>query len=140
MATTSRKASRTGKRRTASPPAGRKREAPSERDGRPTKRSDGETANAVAKAQKSAADKTRNGDKVVRDTFKMPEREYALIDVLKQRCRAFGVEIKKSEVLRAGLIAMRELSDARLGDVVRPLAAARTEREARKRAKPATAA
>ena len=93
-----------------------------------------------AAKSKAAADKTRKSDKMVRDTFKMPQREYELIDELKKRCRALGVEIKKSEVLRAGLIAMRELSDERLGDVVRPLTAPRAERAASKRAKSATAA
>ena len=88
---------------------------------------------------KPAASNARKSDKMVRDTFKMPRREYELIDELKKRCRALGVEVKKSEVLRAGLVAMRELSDERLGDVVRPLTAARAEGASRKRPKSATA-
>ena len=136
MATTSRKGSRVGEGQRASSASAAKRDKPFERSG------DGMTNGRDGGAAKSnaAADKTRKSDKMVRDTFKMPQREYELIDELKKRCRALGVEIKKSEVLRAGLIAMRELSDERLGDVVRPLTAPRAERAASKRAKSATAA
>lgn len=77
---------------------------------------------------------------MVRDTFKMPQGEYDLIAEIKQRCRALGVQVKKSDVLRAGLAAMRDLSDERLGEVMRPLTAARAERVARKQATSATAA
>ena len=77
---------------------------------------------------------------MVRDTFKMPQGEYDLIAEIKQRCRALGVQVKKSDVLRAGLAAMRDLSDERLGEVMRPLTAARAERAARKQATSATAA
>ena len=138
MATTLRKTSR-----------GRPRQAPSARP-QPKREAAAKRANggaggaagdgAVKAKTAKRADKTGKSDRIVRDTFKMPQREFALIDELKQRCRALGVEVKKSEVLRAGLLAMRELSDERLGQVVRPLTAARTGRAARKQAKSATPA
>ena len=134
MAATSRKTSRARQRHAASLPAGGKR-------GAVAKRTNGGTTGRKSGAVKAkAANGTAKRDKIVRDTFKMPRGEYALIDELKQRCRALGVDVKKSEVLRAGLVAMRELTDERLSEVMRPLAAARTERAARKQAKSAAAA
>ncbi len=41
--------------------------------------------------------------KLVRDSFTMPEQEYALLGELKKACLAAGVEIKKSELLRIGV-------------------------------------
>lgn len=48
--------------------------------------------------------------KLVRDSFTMPESEYALISAVKKACLSAGVEIKKSEILRigVGLIAKLE--------------------------------
>jgi hypothetical protein len=51
---------------------------------------------------------------LVRDSFTMPEADYARIKALKARCLLAGIEIKKSEVLRAGLLALEQLSDAQL--------------------------
>ena len=66
----------------------------------------------------------------VRDTFTMPARDYGLIAELKKRCRALGVDVKKSELLRAGLAALHGFDDERLRDLVAPLAAARGDRKA----------
>ena len=45
-------------------------------------------------------------DKPVRDSFTMPEADFALIAALKQRAMAAQRETKKSELLRAGLHAL----------------------------------
>ena len=42
--------------------------------------------------------------KLVRDSFCMPKEEYAQIELLKQRLLALGKAVKKSELLRAGVI------------------------------------
>ncbi len=57
--------------------------------------------------------------KLIRDSFTFPENDYALLDSLKLRALANGHEIKKSELLRAGLIALQGLAD---GDLVKLLA------------------
>jgi hypothetical protein len=44
--------------------------------------------------------------KLVRDSFTIPKAEYAAIDALKQRATQAGRTAKKSEVLRAGLMAL----------------------------------
>lgn len=48
--------------------------------------------------------------KLVRDSFTIPKDEYAGIDTLKERSVALGRPAKKSELLRAGLMALLALS------------------------------
>lgn len=50
--------------------------------------------------------------KLVRDSFTIPKTEYAAIDELKTRAIALGTSVKKSELLRAGLMALVGMSDA----------------------------
>ena len=52
--------------------------------------------------------------KLVRDSFTFPAVDYALFASLKQRALKSGHDVKKSELLRAGLAALAELSDAAL--------------------------
>lgn len=51
--------------------------------------------------------------KLVRDSFTIPKAEYAAIDALKGRALKLGVGVKKSELLRAGLMLLQQLNDAR---------------------------
>ena len=66
--------------------------------------------------------------KMVRDSFTMPEAEYALIAAVKKRCIAQGVAMKKSEVLRAAIIAFAAQSDAAVTAALRSLDAIKTGR------------
>ena len=50
--------------------------------------------------------------KVVRDSFTIPKAEYAQIAEMKQRAMALGLEVKKSELIRAGLALLQSTSDA----------------------------
>jgi len=52
--------------------------------------------------------------KLVRDSYAMPDNEYAQIGGLKKRLAALGNEVKKSELLRAGIAALAALNDAEL--------------------------
>jgi hypothetical protein len=52
--------------------------------------------------------------KPVRDSFTMPEADFALIATLKARALAGARETKKSELLRAGLQALAALDSAGL--------------------------
>ncbi|HPE05791.1 MAG TPA: hypothetical protein PK101_14380, partial [Thauera sp.] len=63
-------------------------------------------ATKATKAKKHAPAKP----KLVRDSFTLPENDYALFASLKQRALKSGAEVKKSELLRAGL-AMLALAD-----------------------------
>lgn len=61
-----------------------------------------------------------NGDKakVIRDSFTMPQNDYAKIGELKQACLKAGMHVKKSELLRAGLHALGKLSVPQLKQAI----------------------
>jgi hypothetical protein len=76
---------------------------------------------ATAPAKPAAASKSAKPGKPpklrrkpVRDSFTMPEIDFALIGTLKARALAAARETKKSELLRAGLHALTSLSAAKL--------------------------
>jgi hypothetical protein len=69
--------------------------------------------------------------KLVRDSFTFPESDYAQIAALKQRALNAGVEIKKSEVLRAALVALSKLSDAELLSALEAIDKLKTGRPAK---------
>jgi len=50
--------------------------------------------------------------KVVRDSFTIPKPEFIQIADMKKRAMTLGVEIKKSELIRAGLQIISSLPDA----------------------------
>lgn len=52
--------------------------------------------------------------KLVRDSFTIPKAEFAAIDLLKTRAIALGTSVKKSELLRAGLMLLSGSNDAAL--------------------------
>ncbi len=62
-----------------------------------------------AKADKTVKDKKV---KVIRDSFSIPKAELAQINEMKKRAMAMGVSVKKSELIRAGLLALTHMSDA----------------------------
>jgi len=63
------------------------------------------------KKTKPAADKDKK-PKLVRDSFTIPKDEYSALDTFKERALKAGIAIKKSELLRAGLLALGKMSDA----------------------------
>jgi hypothetical protein len=52
--------------------------------------------------------------KVIRDSFTMPEADFAIIDRIKLRAIEWKQPVKKSEVLRAALYALGALPDAQV--------------------------
>lgn len=71
----------------------------------------------------------RNGaGKVIRDSFTIPGDEYELISRIKKRCMKAGVSANKSEVLRAGLAALNQMSDGELAQAVESLTRVKTGR------------
>ncbi|HEY0848071.1 MAG TPA: hypothetical protein VGE12_22080 [Noviherbaspirillum sp.] len=56
--------------------------------------------------------------KLVRDSFTMPETEYAVLGDVKKACLKAGVEVKKSELLRVGVALIRQLDVARIQDIL----------------------
>ena len=68
-------------------------------------------------------------NKLVRDSFTMPDAEYGLFAAVKKRCVAKGVAVKKSEVLRAAIIGFAALSDAAVMAAVKALDVIKTGRK-----------
>jgi hypothetical protein len=66
--------------------------------------------------------------KLVRDSFAMPEADFALIELLKARAIAAKRPAKKSELLRAGLKALTALTPAQLGLALEALMPIKTGR------------
>lgn len=102
-----------------------------------------ELADALVKAQainydqpkvmKAVAAKPAKAKKVklVRDSYAMPDNEYAQISGLKKRLAALGNEVKKSELLRGGIAALVALSDAELKTVMGRIERIKTGRPAK---------
>ncbi len=85
---------------------------------------------AVAKPEKKIKKekKTENKEKVVRDSFTMPQADYDIIAELKQKALKSGLHVKKSELLRAGLRVLSKLSPAQLKQTVTNLEKIKTGR------------
>lgn len=69
--------------------------------------------------------------KMVRDSYTMPENDYARLADLKKKCLKAGVHVKKSELLRAGLIVLAKLPIATLQKTVEQLEKIKTGRPGR---------
>lgn len=85
----------------------------------------------VAKTNKKGKPSKVKKPKLVRDSFTMPEPEYALIAALKKRCLSAGVPAKKSEILRAAVAYLAKLSDTSVLAAVRRLEFIKTGRPAK---------
>lgn len=59
--------------------------------------------------------------KLVRDSFTMPEAEYAVLGEIKKTCLKAGIEVKKSELLRAGVALLKRLDTAGVREVLASL-------------------
>lgn len=62
---------------------------------------------------------------MVRDSYSMPESDYSKLIELKKKCIVAGVKIKKSELIRAGILSLHKLSDAALLKEVGKIASAK---------------
>ena len=70
--------------------------------------------------------------KVVRDGFTMPKGDYDTLKALKALCLQSGVDVKKSELLRAGILALAAMSAAELLGRMRALPAVKAGRKKNK--------
>ncbi|QPI53485.1 hypothetical protein IV454_28390 [Massilia antarctica] len=78
-------------------------------------------------ADAGTRDKARKA-KLVRDSFTMPEQEYAVLGQVKKACLKAGFEIKKSELLRIGVALISDLDIATLQKVLASLPQLKTGR------------
>lgn len=56
--------------------------------------------------------------KLVRDSFTIPENEYQAIGEIKKACLALGVDVKRTEVIRAGLLALQQMPIGEIADYI----------------------
>ena len=87
----------------------------------------------VMKQEASKAAKPAKAKKVklVRDSYAMPDNEYAQIGVLKKRLSGLGSDVKKSELLRGGIAVLAALNDAELKAVMGRVERIKTGRPAK---------
>ena len=86
---------------------------------------------APAKGKKVVKPVKTKKIKLVRDSYAMPENEYAQIGELKKRLVTMSVDVKKSELLRAGVAVMAALNDAELKRVMARVERIKTGRPAK---------
>lgn len=94
------------------PPAAKKKQA-AKPALKPLKKAD----KPAEKAEPAVKEKSRK-PKLVRDSFTMPEEEYAVLSEVKKACLKAGVEVKKSELLRVGVALIRQLDTAKLKEIL----------------------
>jgi hypothetical protein len=70
-------------------------------------------------------------EKVVRDSFTMPKADYEKLGELKQKCLSAGLAVKKSELLRAGLLLLEAAPLAQLLDAIAAVETVKTGRPAK---------
>lgn len=68
----------------------------------------------LSKAFSRPLDKKPAKMKLVRDRFTIPEVEYEQLVQMKKRLSALGIAVKKSELVRAGLLQLAAMDDEKL--------------------------
>ncbi len=71
--------------------------------------------------------------KMERDSFTMPKEEYAQFSVLKKRLEVLGQPAKKSELLRAGIKLLTNMTDAQLKEAMLSVPVIKTGRPKKKK-------
>ncbi|MFZ6689588.1 hypothetical protein ACO0K0_17730 [Undibacterium sp. SXout11W] len=85
----------------------------------------------VPKSAVEIVDKVKKA-KLIRDSFTMPEAEYAVLGHVKRACLKAGVEVKKSQLLRIGLALLNKTDVPALKKLIgelAPLKAGRPKKE-----------
>jgi hypothetical protein len=87
------------------------------------------------KAAKTEPKRATRRQKTVRDSFNMPAEDYALIAAMKQRALSVATEVKKSELLRAGLRILAALGNEQFKAALATVPAVKTGRPGKKHKK-----
>ena len=90
-----------------------------------------ELTKEIAKEKKGAKPVKPKKPKLVRDSYAMPEVEYAQIAKIKMSLLAQGTAVKKNELLRGGIAALAALTDAELKAVMAGVERIKTGRPAK---------
>lgn len=90
------------------------------------------SAKLAAREAKAVKPAKAKKPRLVRDSYAMPEVEYAQIAMLKKRLAALGREARKSELLRGGIAALAAFNDDELKAVMGRIERIKTGRPAKK--------
>ena len=113
----------TVKKAVAAKPAARKPAA-----AKPVVRAKPAPRRVAGKAAVEPVRETADKQKLVRDSFTMPEQEYAALGQVKKACLKAGFDIKKSELLRIGVAMVSQIDVATLRKVLTDLPQLKTGR------------
>lgn len=69
--------------------------------------------------------------KMIRDSFTLPEGDYAKLAELKKKCLEAGAHVKKSELIRAGLLRLSKLNRSALLQAIAQVEIIKTGRPAK---------
>lgn len=69
------------------------------------------------KKEKVASQVINKAEPTIRDSFTMPESDHKRIDAIKANCLKAGFSANKSEIMRAGLLALQHLPAKELREV-----------------------
>lgn len=95
-------------------PAAKKAAPPAKKPAAPAKKPAPAAKPTAPVAKPAAVKEPKVKAKLVRDSFTMPQADFALIGALKERAIGFKRPAKKSEMLRAGLQVLAGLNDTAL--------------------------
>ena len=84
-------------------------------------------AKAAKKVTAAKADKLTK-PQLVRDSFTIPESEYAVLAKVKKACLKEGFEIKKSELIRIGIVLLADMSISKVKSAKKKLQTVKTGR------------
>lgn len=82
-------------------------------------------------AEKSSKKDKSKKIKMIRDSYTMPENDYSKLAILKKKCLEAGIHVKKSELIRAGIIRLSKLTNAALLNAIGQVEVIKTGRPAK---------
>lgn len=97
----------------------------------PAKKASPVKAKTTQVASKPAVEQKVKKPKLVRDSFTFPKDEYQAIAGLKQKALGLNHSVKKSEILRAGLMLLNGLNDKAFLSALAKVPALKTGRPAK---------
>jgi hypothetical protein len=82
----------------------------------------------AAKPEKTQASPKAKKEKLVRDSFTIPESEYVVLSSVKKACLEASIEVKKSELLRVAIGQLSQMSIPKLSNALNNLQKIQTGR------------
>jgi hypothetical protein len=82
----------------------------------------------ITKSEKPQASPKTKKEKLIRDSFTIPESEYIVLSSVKKACLGASIEVKKSELLRIAIGQLSHMSLPKLSDALNSLQKIQTGR------------